>query len=294
MYLEHDTREELTSRKQVWGTDVYTDDSDVIAACIHAGWFRGAWPDDIDTDLLGLELSPEVNGKKAKKTEKTISKKGELVLHAPPERGPLDPPADHDVEIKILILPALETYIGCTRFGIKSRTWTPSHDGGSFMVIGVKFVDGLGPVGPSGTSRSGFRRARLLDHAAEAGGDLQHTDWVIRQPLRTSEEKAAVIPAVGDVAEGIDARSRDTHDVLSGRAASAPKLEPQNALAFEPDGVSEVRKAASVPKENGVVGDRAREPVEMDGIETEALAHVSVERANIIERNREELGAVGF
>jgi phenolic acid decarboxylase len=49
------SREEITSRRALWGTDVYTDDSDVIAACIHAGWIRGEWSDDVDVSMLGLD-----------------------------------------------------------------------------------------------------------------------------------------------------------------------------------------------------------------------------------------------
>src|SRR5580700_2886482 len=47
VHLTSVSRQEITSRRAVWGTDIYTDDSDIIAACIHSGWVRGEWPEDV-------------------------------------------------------------------------------------------------------------------------------------------------------------------------------------------------------------------------------------------------------
>jgi hypothetical protein len=77
----------------VWGTDVYTDDSDIIAACIHQGWFRGEWAEDVDPSLLGLEL-----GDGAPDSPKEY-------LTDPPLRGPMQVPKDRDLDVTILILP---------------------------------------------------------------------------------------------------------------------------------------------------------------------------------------------
>ncbi|KAK4130797.1 hypothetical protein BT67DRAFT_458444 [Trichocladium antarcticum] len=44
-HLTPASREEITRRRALWGTDVYTDDSDVISACIYAGWIRSEWPE---------------------------------------------------------------------------------------------------------------------------------------------------------------------------------------------------------------------------------------------------------
>ncbi|KAL3425453.1 hypothetical protein PVAG01_02244 [Phlyctema vagabunda] len=140
IHLASASREEITKRKAIWGTDIYTDDSDVVAACIHQGWFRGEWPDDVDVGLLGLELDDGSSGR---------IQYGDI-LNEPPRRGPMPVPSNKDLQITILILPALEKYASTTRFGIRSREWggkhdgyTSIHDGLSFMIQKVRWVDGI-------------------------------------------------------------------------------------------------------------------------------------------------------
>jgi hypothetical protein len=156
-------REEITHRRAVWGTDIYTDDSDVVAACIHAGWIRGEWPDDVDVDLLdlhegiGYEDGPERNRKGVVKREiNGTDSQSWMVLTEPPKTGPMAVPENRDLHVTLLILPLLQKYASTTRFGIKSREWggrvaegTPTaempphrsvHDGISFMVTGIRWV----------------------------------------------------------------------------------------------------------------------------------------------------------
>lgn len=158
MYLTPEVRAEVTSRKAVWGTDIYTDDSDVIAACIHQGWFRGEWDEDVDTSLLGLELKDGApDPPKAYLTE-------------PPPKGPMHVPIDRDCHVMILVLPLLEKYGSTTRFGIRSREWGGErdghrgvHDGLSFMIMSVRWVDGE-------TNEGGrvMKRKLLLESEREA------------------------------------------------------------------------------------------------------------------------------
>lgn len=162
-HLTPEAREEITSRRAVWGTDIYTDDSDVIAACIHAGWFRGEWPEDVDTAFLGLDeavstasdiLTSMRNGPQAVKDEA-----GSVVYSEPPRNGPMAVPANRDLHVTLLILPKLEKYASTTRFGIKSREWgsvleegdgvysRSSHDGLSFAILDIRWlVNGAQPV----------------------------------------------------------------------------------------------------------------------------------------------------
>jgi hypothetical protein len=58
-YVTRRSRQELVRRKALWGTEVYTDDSDVVAAAIHMGWLRGAWSDEDERDLVQYGL---ING----------------------------------------------------------------------------------------------------------------------------------------------------------------------------------------------------------------------------------------
>ncbi|KAH8601899.1 histone deacetylation protein Rxt3-domain-containing protein [Bisporella sp. PMI_857] len=138
IHLSDTSRREITSRKAVWGTDIYTDDSDVIAACIHQGWFQGQWPEDVDTDLLGLELDdgpPEFP---------------KDYLTTPPRRGPMEVPKKRDLHVTVLILPKLEKYSSTTRFGIRSREWgakhegyQSEHDGLSFMIVSIRWLESV-------------------------------------------------------------------------------------------------------------------------------------------------------
>jgi hypothetical protein len=162
VHLSDTSREEITARRAVWGTDIYTDDSDIIAACIHQGWFRGAWPDDIDISLLDLEIDTADEARKPSPDD---------TLTDPPPTGPVPVPPKRDCHVTILILPTLEKYSSMTRFGLRSREWGAKrdgyrgvHDGLSFRIMSVKFVDGMdGAEGRSGKER----RKLFLDLAAD-------------------------------------------------------------------------------------------------------------------------------
>ncbi|KAH8811586.1 histone deacetylation protein Rxt3-domain-containing protein [Xylogone sp. PMI_703] len=166
IYLSATSREEITARRGVWGTDIYTDDSDIVAACIHQGWFRGEWPEDVDVSLLGLELD---DGSSDNNTTKSPPKtEGEVMLTSPPAKGPMPVPPLLDLHVTVLILPALEKYSSTTRFGMRSREWggkhdgwTSTHDGLSFMIMSIKWVNGV----DSNVSRSGLSRRMELEDA---------------------------------------------------------------------------------------------------------------------------------
>ncbi|KAK0642931.1 histone deacetylation protein Rxt3-domain-containing protein [Cercophora newfieldiana] len=158
-HLTPASREEITSRRALWGTDVYTDDSDVIAACIHAGWIRGEWPEDVDVDLLGLDEGFYVSDAKDARARRqalqngsTLSGGNPNILTEPPATGPMVVPENRDLHVTLLILPNLEKYASTTRYGIKSREWggpigkrsesrkRAIHDGISFMVTEIRWV----------------------------------------------------------------------------------------------------------------------------------------------------------
>ena len=145
VYLEHTSRQEITQRRALWGTDIYTDDSDIIAACIHQGWFRGAWHADVDVSLLDLEIEGEPSSE--------VSHPFAIlnVLTEPPPTGPMEIPPNRDCHVTIRVLPTLDKYASLVRFGIMSREWGGKHDGYkgvhdglSFMIESVKWVEGDG------------------------------------------------------------------------------------------------------------------------------------------------------
>lgn len=164
VHLSPLAREEITSRGYLWGTDVYTDDSDVVAACIHGGWIRGEWNEDVDTSMLDLD-----SGEKRRKTKDAESNaylQSEQLITAPPSSGPMPVPADRDLHVNVLILPKLSKYSATTRFGISSRefggeygTRHATHDGLSFMVQGVRWVSN--GAQPQARLRGKARRERM-------------------------------------------------------------------------------------------------------------------------------------
>lgn len=158
-------REEICARRALWGTGVYTDDSDPVAAAIHSGFIRGAWGEDVDESMLDLEIkddyqhapqSTPANGAEGSKSGSQI--KG--------PRLPPFPPADRDLHITLLVLPRVEQYDSTVMFGIKSRKWDGRHDGMSFKVHAVDWVDdGVG----RGEERSGEARRKRLRTLMQTG-----------------------------------------------------------------------------------------------------------------------------
>lgn len=152
-------REEICARRALWGTGVYTDDSDPVAAAIHSGFIRGAWGEDVDVDLLDLEIRDTYQH--APKTAQDVGAEDGERPRVPPV-----PPNDKDLHITLLILPRLERYDSSVLFGLKSRAWEGSHDGMSFKVQRVEWVDeGVG----RGEERSGEARRKRLRNLMQTG-----------------------------------------------------------------------------------------------------------------------------
>lgn len=105
--------------RKIWGTDVYTDDSDILAACIHSGWLRlGS-----TAPLFGAASAAD----EAKQKRRRRKKK---------------PTLDHrSLKITIVVAPKLIKYEGSLRAGVWSRTWGNSHDGVSYAIESVELVE---------------------------------------------------------------------------------------------------------------------------------------------------------
>lgn len=127
--------EEICKRGQLWGTEVYTDDSDVVAAAVHSGWLKGDFGDQNEdlNDLCDNESEAEVPA--------DDTAEAPLTLTSRPNR-PAKPPADHpDVHITLLVLPPLDGYASTTQHHVRSKEWKKTHDGVSFIIHRVDFVD---------------------------------------------------------------------------------------------------------------------------------------------------------
>lgn len=145
-YLSKEEREQVCLRRAVWGTDVYSDDTDPLAAAIHAGWLQGDWGDLIDVSML--ELNP-VNGTTNASQAEYTSVPG----------SPMLPPAGKDLHLTILILPTLENYASHISHGIRSRAWGGHHDGLSYRIEKIAWVD---EKASQGEERGGEARRKRL------------------------------------------------------------------------------------------------------------------------------------
>lgn len=165
IHLSSIAREEITSRGYLWGTDVYTDDSDVVAACIHSGWIKGEWAEDVDNSVLDIDQG--VTDKRRKKpANSTVDLESEDLIIAPPPSGPMSIPAQRDLHVNVLILPRLVKYYSSTRHGISSREFGGDyghrhsvHDGISYMIKSVRWVEN--GAQPQARLRGKARRERM-------------------------------------------------------------------------------------------------------------------------------------
>jgi hypothetical protein len=168
-YLLAEERLRICTDRCVWGTDLYTDDSDPLAAAMHAGWIRAEWPPDLDIAQLNLTPPP-------RDTPDDVAVPDEM--HAPPQ--PTDtaeptaapagvlPPPDLDLHVTILILPKLRRYAGSVRYGVASRSWPGTHDGFSYTIHKLRWVDEGAMRGCERSGRARREERRKRDREGKA------------------------------------------------------------------------------------------------------------------------------
>lgn len=106
---------------ELWGSQLYTDDSDPLLALLHSAVFTSSGSEG---PAVLQELRTPAN------LENPENVKGEL----PPGAIP------YDLKMVLLLLPPLQFY-GSTKNGdIRSRSWTTSHDGITYGVYGIEVV----------------------------------------------------------------------------------------------------------------------------------------------------------
>ncbi|KAJ1561507.1 hypothetical protein HK405_003719 [Cladochytrium tenue] len=123
----------------VWGTDVYSDDSDVVAE-----------PDNTKRMLPTPPRTP--------------------LRPAPDPSAPRNAPRPlHDAVVTLRILPRLRRYAGTALNGVASRSWGVSHEGESFRVECVAEVQR--PVAASCRRKSVSARWAAVAHTVLGTGD---------------------------------------------------------------------------------------------------------------------------
>lgn len=104
---------------EIWGSHVYTDDSDPILVLRHCG--------------LSID---DANG--SRRTPVNLHQTDDVKGTVPPAGTPFD------VEAQLLLMPPLQTYTSLRQFGILSRQWDSQtaapHDGLSYGVYCIKVI----------------------------------------------------------------------------------------------------------------------------------------------------------
>lgn len=185
-YLSERQRDVIVVSRQLWGSEIYTHDSDVVGAAIHSGWIRGAWPEDVDVNML----DPRINGgseapSEADPSQPLVSKPGH----------PAPPPTGFDAHVTVTILPCLTEYKGSVCYGIKSHT-RRQHEGCSYKIDRVEWVDD--ELTKRGEERSGAARrermaaAQSLVALLTSGGGRHSngTDGDVSQGMRMGQAQA--------------------------------------------------------------------------------------------------------
>ena len=135
--MENVERQKICRRGALWGVDIYTDDSDPLAAAIHAGWIRGDWGEGVDASIIEF---PNASGSAEGVSNPAATTSSASTISVRPTQ-PLIPPSGKDLHLTLLILPALKRYASQVRHGIKSRAWGDTHDGMSFRIEKMSWVD---------------------------------------------------------------------------------------------------------------------------------------------------------
>lgn len=266
IHLTSVAREEITARAAVWGTDVYTDDSDIVAACIHSGWIKGAWSEDFEMTTLDLEEGPETKRRKTKNhvaAGETVAADSEGLITAPPPTGPMVVPAERDLHVNVLILPRLLKYASITRFGVTSREFGGEfgerhavHDGLSYMILSVRWVENGGQ--PQSRLRGAARRERMRKAMREVKSSVGNAAAPREQQgsnaLKDKDKAALVSGDVGRMRGQIMGNPWKVDDEATKKKDHLQKQEQQGA---ESDGNKENQHVSASNDAGGVVRESA-------------------------------------
>ncbi|KAF9923496.1 hypothetical protein FBU30_006478 [Linnemannia zychae] len=139
-YLTYDNVK--VKKREIWGTDIYTDDSDVVAMLIHSGFYiPPTSPQCTDEDSL-------------QPTSQHHNFAPIPIKHICP---------GFDLAVTLRVMPKLIKYQGSIRNRIKSRTWNTGHDGVSLKIESIRKL-GAGEALNKGRSQS---KRRMKEYSQE-------------------------------------------------------------------------------------------------------------------------------
>ncbi|SCV04704.1 LANO_0G11848g1_1 [Lachancea nothofagi CBS 11611] len=107
------------ANNELWGTQIYTDDSDLLLALIHCHVLRYG-SDDITEGIL--------------RTPANLSNPDNVTGTLPPSS------IAYDLKVDLLLLPPLKKYSSTSSNSVRSRSWATGHDGLSFGIYAVEIT----------------------------------------------------------------------------------------------------------------------------------------------------------
>lgn len=182
-WLQERERRVICSSRGLWGTGIYTDDSDPVAAAIHMGWIKPAFNSSVDENLLQRIVQDQ-------------NPKIEIPKELKPPAQPLDVGKGKDLKITCVVMPQLEAYAETARFGIRSRNWPEgaeniAHDGVSFSILKVEIVD-IGPeerrIGRTGQNKRARLRAQMEQRVRATRLEAERVERVMKR-IKDREEQ---------------------------------------------------------------------------------------------------------
>lgn len=179
-WLQDSERRMICASRNLWGSGIYTDDTDPVAAAMHMGWIKPAFH-NIDETLLQKIIHDQ-------------NPKVDISKDLKPPSKPIEIPKSGGLRITCVVMPLLEHYEESARFGIRSRSWPETaagapHDGVSFSILKVEAVETGREerrMGRTGVSKRARLREQLLarEHAKQA-----EKDRIARATRRLAEQK---------------------------------------------------------------------------------------------------------
>lgn len=152
-------RNQNVAKRKIWGTDIYTDDSDIVAVLYHTGHLtlledgktekrpeplknnRGIKPEFGELHIDEPRSQPLIIITEEDQESSGFNDAGVNPINPAPVKQKQVPSFEYgDCIVTILILPCLEKYQGSYRNGIYSRSWLTKHDGVSFSIYDIKLV----------------------------------------------------------------------------------------------------------------------------------------------------------
>lgn len=177
-------------KRKIWGTDIYTDDSDVLLVLKHNGFLP-------TQDSEVEQLVP--NEGTVKTTPGNIDNKQNIQQNVSNFKHFLNI-IGGDIHVDLIILPRLKTYKGVYRNGINSRDWLTGHDGVSFALFGVRYGEKNSAIDSSNDTEIKKRKLKeLYELENETDGSKEIASWkldykawrTVKQQIELGKDKSS-------------------------------------------------------------------------------------------------------